>query len=118
MLGAVERPYSEAWRLIPRIVASDPELGAANRLRLAHLEDIFAEAYARDLGESAVNVRPRMLAAIIVWGMSEVWEIWYEQHAADHDFDLSEVLALKADYLAPALAAGLEAIASLPGPRV
>lgn len=113
-LAAVERPYSEAWRLIPRIVASDPELGSANRLRIAHLEDIFAEAYARDLDEPPANVRPRMMAAIVVWGMSEVWESWYERHATDRDFDLSDVLALKAGYLAPALAAGLDAIASLP----
>jgi AcrR family transcriptional regulator len=115
-LAAVERPYSEALRLIPRIVESHPELRSENRLRIALLEDIFAEAYARDLGESPSSVHPRIMAAIVLWGMSEVWESWYERHVTDPDFDPAEVLALKAEYLAPALAAGLAALADVPAP--
>lgn len=113
-LAAVERPYSEAMRLTPRVIASDPELRSANRLRMALLEDVFAEAYARDFGESPESVHPRIMAAIVLRGMSEVWETWYEKHVADAEFEPAAVLALKAEYLEPALAAGLRAIASLP----
>ena len=111
-------PYCcpEALRLIPRIVESHPELRSENRLRLALLEDVFAEAYARELDESPSSVQPRIMAAIVVWGMSEVWESWYERHATDPDFQPTEVLALKAQYLAPALKAGLAALASVPPP--
>ena len=113
-LVAVERPYSEAMRSIPRIIASDPELRSAERLKLALFEDVLAAAYARDLGESADGVRARVMAAIALRGMVEVWSSWYQQHAADPDFDLSDALVLKVEYLEPALAIGLQALALLP----
>lgn len=116
-LPVVEKPYVEALRSIPRIVASVPELQAEERLRLAKLEDVLAAAFARDLDESPDGVRARVMAVIAYRGMLEVWESWYAQHAADAELDLAEALTLKADYLEGALAAGLAAIELLPSPR-
>jgi AcrR family transcriptional regulator len=113
-LAVVEQPYSELMRSIPRIVGSEPELSAASRLRLVLLEDVFAEAYGRDLGESPDGVHARVMATIVLRGMAEVWSVWYEQHVTDAIFNLREALQLKADYLGEALAIGLELIAVLP----
>jgi TetR/AcrR family transcriptional regulator, regulator of mycofactocin system len=117
-LPVVEAPYVEALRSIPRVVAAVPELRAEERLRQAVLEDVFAEGFARDLAEPADGVRARVLAAIAFRGILDVWNAWYEQHAGDPELDLAEVLALKADYLERALAAGLKAIGSIPTPPV
>ena len=67
-LAIVEQPYTEAMRFIPRIIDSDPELTAASRLRLDVLEDVFAEAYGRDLGESPDGVHARVMATIVLRG--------------------------------------------------
>jgi AcrR family transcriptional regulator len=115
-LHEVEAPYSEALREIPRIVASVPELQAEERLRLGQLEDVFAAAYAQELGESANGLRSRVMATIALRAMVDVWETWYEQHVDDAHFDVSQVLSLKADYLERVLSAGLVAIVSLPEP--
>ena len=48
--------------------------------------------------------------------MLDVWSAWYVHHATDAELDLSELCALKADYLETVLAAGLVAIESLPPP--
>jgi AcrR family transcriptional regulator len=110
----LEGPYSRMMPLARGVIESDPELRAAQRVRLSVLEDIFAALYARDLGESPDGVRPRVMATIALRGMSEVWESWYQQHASDADLDIRQAFELKALYLRPALAAGLEAVASLP----
>jgi AcrR family transcriptional regulator len=115
-LPAVEAPYTEALRAIPRIVASVPELKAEERLRGGQLEDVLAAAYARDLGESANGLRARVLATMALRGMLDVWESWYKQHAGDVDFDPGQVLAIKAEYLERVLTAGLAAVATLPSP--
>jgi AcrR family transcriptional regulator len=115
-LAAVERPYSAAIRLIPRVVASDAELTAANRSRMSLLEDVFATAYAADLGESPDGVHARVMATIAQRGIAEVWGAWYEQHGSDPEFDPTEALALKAEYLELALAVGLDVVAALPHP--
>jgi AcrR family transcriptional regulator len=114
-LPAVEVPYSEALRSIPKIVASVPELRAEERLREALLEDMFAASFARDFGESADSLRPRVMAAIAFRGILEVWNSWYTQHASDLEFRVADVLSLKAEYLERALTAGLEAVRLLPG---
>jgi AcrR family transcriptional regulator len=113
-LPEVEAPYKEALREIPRIVASVDELRAEERLRHALLEDVFAESFARDFGESADGLRARVMAAIALRGMLDVWRAWYEQHSGDADFDPAQVFVLKADYLERALEAGLKAVETLP----
>jgi len=115
-LIAVERPYSEALRSIPKIVASDPDLRSEERLRFAQLEDVLAAAFARDLGESPDGLRARVMTTVAVRGMVDVWNAWYERHWSDTDFDPAAALALKVGYLRRALEAGLNMITSLPSP--
>jgi AcrR family transcriptional regulator len=116
VLPVVERPYTEAIRRIPEIIQSHPDLVAEERLRYALLEDALAEGFARDLGEGVDGMRARVMAAIALGGMLDVWKDWYAHHASDADFDLVEIFTLKADYLRGALEAGLQAIEMLPRP--
>ena len=114
VLPDVELPYTQAIRRMPQIMVSTPELRGEERLRCALLEDALAEGFARDLCEPAAGMRARVMAAIAVGGMIDVWNDWYALHATDAEFDLTELLGLKAAHVAEALAAGLEAIERLP----
>jgi len=113
-LVAVERPYTEALRAFPKIIASDTALQSEERLRYAELEDILATAFARDLDQLPDSLHARVMATIALRGMVDVWNAWYDQHWSDRDFDPADAIALKADYLSRALDAGLNAITSLP----
>jgi len=115
LLG-VEQPYAESIRRTPAIVESAPELRAEERLRFALLEDVLASGFARDLGESADGVRSRVLAAMALRGMLEAWQAWFEKHANDAEFDLSEALEAKAVRVVALLEAGLSFVDRLPGP--
>jgi AcrR family transcriptional regulator len=115
-LESVEQPYEGAIRRFPAIISSAPELLAEERLRQAQLEDVLAAGFARDLGESPDGVRARVLAAIALRAMLEAWAAWFEKHATDADFHLSEALEAKAEYVMAALERGLEIVDSLPGP--
>ena len=75
-LPVVEAPYTDTLRRMPRVVSTDPGLRTENRLRKALLEDVIAEAYARDLGESAERLRPHVMATIATRGIFDVWEAW------------------------------------------
>jgi len=115
-LPDVEQPYAEAIRRFPKIVASAPELRSEERLRLALLEDVLAEGFARDLDESADGLRARVLAAMAMCAILEAWRAWFEKHATDADFQLADALEAKARHVARVLARGLEFIELLPGP--
>ena len=115
-LPDVEQPYEEAVPRFAAIIESAPELVAEERLRRALLEDVLAAGVARDLGESPDGMRARVLAAIALRGMLEAWSAWFEKHATDADFHLSEALEAKAEYVMSALDRGLAVVASLPGP--
>ncbi len=113
-LPVIEAPYAETIRRMPRVISTDPGLITENRLRKALLEDVFAEAYARDLGESAERVRPHVMATIALRGILDVWAAWDLRHVGDPVVaDLSEMSELKAAYLERVLAAGLVVIANL-----
>lgn len=114
VLPELERPYTEVIRRSPGIIASDPELLAAERLRAALLEDELALGFARDLGEDPPGVRSRMLAAIAYGGMVDVWKDWIAMHRGDADLDFVELNELKAEFLEKALVAGLKAVKKLP----
>lgn len=109
---AVERPWAEAMQRIPRIIESDPELVAGRRLRHAILEDVVAEAFARDFDEGAARIGGRLMAAIAMQTIGDVWRAWYEKHAADSEFDASRVLPLKVAHLERALQVGLRLVES------
>lgn len=95
----VEQPYVHAIGRMPAIIAAAPELGAEERLRSALLEDVLAEAFARDLDEPADGVRSRVLASLAYRGMHEVWAAWYAKHANDAEMHLEDALEAKAVYL-------------------
>ena len=117
VLPELERPYAEAIRRSAEIIQSDPDLVAAERLRMALLEDEIALGFARDLDEDPPGVRSRMMAAIALGGMIDVWNDWIAAHGGDAELDFVELSELKAEYLEKALEAGLEAVAMLPDPH-
>jgi len=110
----VEAPYTSTMREIPTIVASSSDLQEQQRLRLARIEDLFAETFADDVGRTADSVEARVLATIALQGMREIWDDWHLQHADDPTVDTHEVCRLKAEYLRKALPAGMAAIRLLP----
>jgi AcrR family transcriptional regulator len=110
----VEAPYTRTMREIPTIVASSADLQAEQRLRLARIEDIFAEAFAADTGASRDSVEARVMATITLRGMSEIWDDWHRQHADDPSVDTHGVCRAKAEYLRHALPAGMAAVRLLP----
>ncbi len=115
-LPEVEAPYVELLHASEQLLATHSELQAQWRLRSAMFEDVLAAAFARDLGEPADGVRPRVLAAIGWRGMLDVWHVWQATHAAAEPDDLKELCRLKADYVRRALDAGLQGIELLPRP--
>jgi len=115
-LPELEMPYAELLRGMNRLVASDPELSAQSRLRLARVEDVLADGFATDLGERPESMRVRVLAVIATRGMTDVWSAWHAKHVADEPFDLGTMFAIKAEYVESALSAGLAAIETLPRP--
>jgi len=114
VLPELERPYNEAIRRSEEIIKSERDLVEAERLRRALLEDELALGFARDLGEDPPGVRSRMMAAIAIGGMVDVWNDWIAMHRGDAELDFVEVNELKAAYLEKALEAGLEAIELVP----
>jgi len=113
-VAEVEAPYTGTMREIPTIVASSTELQDEQRLRIARIEDIFAEAFAADTGSSPDSVEARVLASIALWGTTEIWNDWHRQHADDQSLDMHELCQLKAEYLRKALPAAMAAIRLLP----
>jgi hypothetical protein len=91
-------------------------LAGEERLRLARLEDVLAAGFARELQESTDGMRSRVLAAMALRGMLEVWEAWMEQHVTDADLQLAEVLEAKAEYIVRLLGSGFAYIDLLPSP--
>ncbi len=115
-LPIVEARYADSLRRMPRIVSSDPGLCAENRLRRALLEDVFAAAYARDLGEPAEHLRPHVMATIVMRGILDVWEVWDLRHIeteSETETSLGELSELKAAYLERVLEAGWAALDTL-----
>ena len=117
VLPELEKPYTEAIRRGEEVIRADTDLMAAERLRSALLEDELALGFARDLGENPPGVRSRMLAAIALGGMVDVWNDWIAMHRGDADLDFVELNELKAEYLEKALVAGLKAVDMLPSPH-
>ncbi len=112
-LPELEVPYTNSLRRMPQIVDTDAELQHENRLRKALLEDVFATAFARDLGEPPEHMRPHVMATIALRGILDAWEAWDLQQDGDAVADLEEISELKSSYLERALAAGMEAIETL-----
>ncbi len=112
-LPRIEAPYGKAIQEVPTIIEAVPELVTEARLRTALLEDVLAEAFARDFDEPPHGVRARVMAAIVNSEMTLVWNAWYAQHSSDVDFDPSELFVLKAESVKHALAAALPIVVAL-----
>jgi AcrR family transcriptional regulator len=90
------QPYAEALKHIPAVIASDAELVAAERLRVALFEDLLASAFARDLNEPANGIRAHALGTIAHRALRPIWIVWFQPSggATDNqpDAELSNVL--------------------------
>jgi AcrR family transcriptional regulator len=96
------------------IIDSDESLQTQDRLRVALFEDMLADAFARDLGESPDDLRSRLMASIAVNGLRAVWFWWYTHR--DGQGDPREPYALDATYLTSLIRAAEDAIEALPTP--
>ena len=106
---------SEAVRRRRSIIDLDETLQKRERMRIALLEDVFAQAFADDLGETSDDLRSRLMASIAVNGFRLIWAWWYE-HLADETFDPTEPLTLDATYLIALVTAAEGALELLPSP--
>jgi AcrR family transcriptional regulator len=97
------------------IIDSDDSLLVQERLRNALLEDVFAEAFARDLGETPEDLRSRLMAAVAVSGLRAIWFWWLRQHESG-EADMREPFTLDATYLTRLLSAAEAAIEGIPSP--
>ena len=97
------------------VIDSDDAVLAQERLRLALLEDVLAEAFARDLNESSDDLRARLMAAVAVNGLRAIWFWWY-RHQQDGAGDPRDVYDLDATYLTSLLEAAERAIEAIPSP--
>jgi AcrR family transcriptional regulator len=112
-LPQVESAYTGSMYAIPKIVAGSLELQDAKRLRIARVEDLFAQVFAEDLG-GADSVEARVLSAITLNGMRNVWASWHLKNADDPGLDLTEACHHTAAYLRTALPAAMSVIDVLP----
>ena len=98
------------------VIDSDEGLLAQERLRLALLEDVFAEAFARDLGEDADDLRSRLMASVTVNGLRAVWLWWYRHQTDKKKMNPREPYALDATYLTRVIKAAETALEAIPKP--
>jgi AcrR family transcriptional regulator len=94
------------------VIDSDDALLLQERLRSALLEDVFATAFARDLGETADDLRSRLMASITVSGLRAISFWWYRQPAGDP----REPYRLDETYLTTVIRAAERALEAIPGP--
>jgi len=99
-----------------RVIDGDETLLAQERLRLALLEDVFAEAFARDLGEEGTDLRSRLMAAVAVNGLRAVW-LWWGLHRSELPDDPGDPYELDGTYLTSLLEAAERALEGIPSPQ-
>lgn len=97
------------------VIDGSDMLLAQERLRVALLEDVFAEAFARDLGEDADDLRSRLMASVTVNGLRAVWFWWY-RHQNNPRMDPREPYVLDATYLTSVIRAAETALEAIPKP--
>ncbi len=97
------------------IIDSNDDLLAAERLRLTLLEDVFAEAFAREFNEAPADLRSRLMGGLATNGLTTIWQWWYP-HLASQDHDLNELAQLDATYLIGLLDAAQAALQDISRP--
>jgi AcrR family transcriptional regulator len=98
------------------VIDADEGLLAQERFRQALLEDVFAEAFARDLDEEPEDLRSRLMASVTVSGLRAVWRWWYSRQT-DGTMDPREPYVLDATYLTRVVNAAESALESIPKPH-
>jgi AcrR family transcriptional regulator len=115
-LPALADTDSDSLRRRRTLIDGDESLQALERLRHARLEDVFAEAFASDLGETADDLRSRLMASVTLNGLRAIWFWWYRRHT-EGDLDVREPFELDATYLTRLVKAAEAAIEDLPMPE-
>jgi AcrR family transcriptional regulator len=110
------RTESETLRRRRAIIESDPALVEHERLHLALIEDVFAEAFARDLGEEPNDLRSRLMASVTVSGLRAIWLWWYGRQTGG-TLDSREPYALDARYLVRVIQAAEASLEGIPSPQ-
>ncbi len=95
-----------------RVVRSTPALAAYERGLMAQFERTLASAVARDLGDPADAVRPRMVAAAATAALLTM-ESYYQDEGATHELPKAQSLTLLEDALT-FLRGGLDALQGRP----
>jgi AcrR family transcriptional regulator len=106
----------ELMRRRRAIIDEDDSLLVQERLRNALLEDVFAEAFAQDFGETSEDLRSRLMAAVAVSGLRAIWFWWYRQQDEREIDDNGQPYALDARYLTELLSAAEAAVEAIPSP--
>ena len=97
------------------IIGTDETLIAAQRLRRALLEDVFAEIFAADSGHSANDLHPRLMASVVTNTLATVSQWWYT-HRTDEQPARRELYTLDATYVTRLISAADTALQSIPSP--
>jgi AcrR family transcriptional regulator len=97
------------------IIGTDEALIAAQRLRRAQLEDVFAEIFAADSGQSADDLHPRLMASVVTNTFVAVTQWWYA-HRTDEQPARRKLYALDATYVTRLIAAADTALKTIPSP--
>jgi AcrR family transcriptional regulator len=102
---------------IHEVMSSDPELWIQRRFRLTLLQEVFAEAFASDLDASASPLPAKVMAAIalhVIEEVFDVWRDWYTHNTASNEAALAELNALTTAHMRSLLEGSVAAVALLP----
>jgi AcrR family transcriptional regulator len=98
------------------IIQGDNGLLAGQRLRFALLEDDLALAFADEVGDSADDLRVRLLASLSVNGLTTVWN-WWLKHQTTEPVDAGGLATLDVAYLIRLISAAEELVKTIPMPQ-
>lgn len=76
-------PPDEQAMLRKQIITDNPALQMQTRARLGQLEPVFAESIAKDLGAGPDDIRPPMLAAVMIAAFTAVRDRMIEAEAGE-----------------------------------
>ena len=82
LISTVPPPDDQAM-LRKRILTSNPALQVQTRARLGQLEPVFAESIAKDLGAGPGDIRPPLLAAVMIAALTAVRDRLMEAEAGE-----------------------------------
>jgi AcrR family transcriptional regulator len=102
---------------IHEVMSSDPELWIQRRFRLTLLQEVFAEAFASDADAPTCPLPAKVMAAIALHAIEEVfdvWREWYTHNTASNEAALAALSTLTTTHMQSLLEGSVEAMALLP----